>query len=314
MIASPVTIQPSNTFVRETVDASAESAGIRSGGGAVSGLARVRRCGLMVAAVLGTIAGSVTAQHGNAMGLPTEDLATSVKDRRGTVVPADLAFVDESRQTVRIGDYLALGRPVILNMRYYACPTMCGPITQGMVDALQKLRLRPGEDFELVSVSIDPREKPELARDKKSAYLEAYTKPGASEHWHFLTGAEPEIRRLADLVGFSYEWSEHRKVYDHGAAIFVLSPDGTLSQTLLGVDFTARDLRFAIVEASRGKVGTAWDRLLLTCYDYDPTERTYSLAVWTVIRIAGALTVLAVGLMIFLLWRRERRNVAVVAS
>ena len=315
-------MNPPRTSSKQTTRGLLPSGGVlaRSVLGRVVQLGRVAQLGRVVQlgrlALLGSVvmASGVRAQHGTAMGLEYENLATSVKDRRGTVVPGDLTFVDENKKSVRFADYLGLDRPIVLNMRYFACPTMCGPMTQGMITALQKLRLRPGRDFEIVTVSIDPKEKPQLARDKKNAYLEEYTVAGAADHWHFLTSEESQVRRLADLVGFSYEWNEHRKVYDHGAALFVLSPDGKVTQTLLGVDYTPRDLRFAIVEASQGKVGTAWDRLLLTCYDYDPEERTYSLAVWTVVRICGALTVFAVGLMIFLLWRRERRSVVAAAS
>ena len=158
-----------------------------------------------------------------------------------------------------------------------------------------------------MTVSIDPNEKPPLARQKKNSYLSRFTEPAAENHWHFLTGAQEPITKLADTVGFRYQWNEFGKQWDHGAGVMILSSDGKLSQVLQGASFSPRTLRLALVEASEGKVGSTWDRILLSCYGYDPVTGEYNLMVWTVIRVGGVLTVLAIATMIIVLLRRERR-------
>ena len=252
--------------------------------------------------------------QGNAMDLPSIDAGTVIDDTRGAVVAPDLEFVDEMRQPVRFGQYLNNGRPVILNLGYYGCPGLCGAVVNGMVDALAGLELELGSDYEIVTVSIDPDEKPSLARAKKNSYQQVFTASGTEEYWHFLTGDAEQSAKLADTVGFRYQWNPHGKQWDHSAGIFVLSPDGTLSQVLQGASYSPRTLRLALVEASEGVIGTAWDRILLTCYGYDPHTGEYSLMVWTVIRIGGVLTVGGIAVMIFVLWRRERRKLVPAAS
>jgi len=242
------------------------------------------------------------------MELPVIDQATIITDKRGSQVSAELEFVDEMRRPVKLSQYLEQGRPVILNLGYFGCPSLCGVVAEGLVDGLLGLDLAIGRDFEVVTVSIDPAETPELAREKKNSYLARYTAAGAEEHWHFLTGKEEQIRALAGAVGFGYQWNPFGKQWDHSAGIMILSEHGVLSQVLQGADYPPRTLRLALVEASHGKVGTAWDRILLSCYGYDPAKREYRLLFWTVVRAGGGLTVLALATMLFFLWRRERRT------
>jgi protein SCO1/2 len=246
-----------------------------------------------------------------AMEIPVVDAATAVDEKLGESVPGELSFVDDMRRPVRLRDYFTGRRPVILNLGYYGCPTLCGEVLNSLVDGLRGLPLHIGRDFEVVTVSFDPREKPELAREKKNAVLEVYTAPDAEAGWHFLTGEAPQIEALTKAVGFGYQWNEHGKVYDHAAALVLLSPDGKVSRYLYGLAYRPRDLRLGLVEASEGKVGSAWDRILLTCYGYDPKTRTYSLLVMTVVRVGGALTVAGIAILLLLLWRRERRRVSV---
>lgn len=240
------------------------------------------------------------------MDVPTVDEATMIENRLGTIVPGDLEFVDEMKRRVSLSQYFGQGRPIILNLGYYGCPKLCGLVTEGMVNGLLDLDLDIGKDFEVVTVSIDPNEKPPLAREKKNSYLTRYTAPRAETNWHFLTGEEDSIRRLADTVGFHYQWNEFGNQWDHSAGIMVLSDAGQLSRVLKGVYYEPRSLRLALVEASEGQVGTTWDQLLLTCYGYNPETGEYNLLVWTVVRIGGGLTVLGIATMIFMLWRRER--------
>lgn len=268
--------------------------------------------------LLGAAAAFVSARLAPAQTHPSQlrirSEANSINDRRGAIVDPDLEFVDETGAKVRLGRFFTGQRPVILNMGYYGCPSLCGAVLNGLVDGLKELDLEPGRDFEVLTVTIDPSEKPELARQKKQAALEAYGRPGAAEHWRFLTGEESAIRKLADTVGFGYEWNQHGEQFDHGAGLILLSPQGKVTNYLFGAWFAPRDLRLAIVEASEGTVGSLWDRILLSCYGYDPDARTYNLMVFGVLKVAGGLTVLALGTMIFLLWRRERRRTGAAAT
>jgi protein SCO1/2 len=275
---------------------------------------RARRTATLLGLWVAVAAAAPAAAQPSAMDLPMIDKATELVDRRGALVPGELEFVDENQRRVRLADYFDGRRPVLLNLGYYGCPSLCGAVTSAMVDALDGVALKLGDDFEIVTVSIDPKEPPGLARAKKNSYLAVYKDPSAEAHWHFLTGAEEQIRRLAETVGFGYRWNEFDKRYDHGAGLFVLSPDGVLSQVLQGVQYSPRDLRLALVEASQGEIGSAWDRILLTCYSYDPTTQSYSLMVWAVVRLGGALTVIGLAAMIFILWRRERRAALAAAA
>jgi protein SCO1/2 len=267
------------------------------------------RPALLALAALAAVAAAPRAQA-PVMEIPVVDAATAIDERLGAVVSGELEFVDEMRRPVRLGDYCNGKRPVILNLGYYGCPTLCGEVLNSLVDGLRGLSLRIGEDFEVVTVSFDPREKPELAREKKNSVLQVYTAPNAEAHWHFLTGEQAQIEALTKAVGFGYQWNEHGKVYDHSAALVLLSPDGKVSRYLYGLLYRPRDLRLGLVEASEGKVGSTWDRILLTCYGYDPKTQTYSLLVMTVVRVGGALTVAGIAIMLLFLWRRERRRVA----
>jgi protein SCO1 len=221
------------------------------------------------------------------------------------LLPLDTAFRDEAGATVHLGDYFGK-RPVVLVFAYYDCPMLCTMVINGLSSALGVLSLNPGKDFEIVTVSFNPRDTPASATAKKAAYLERYRHPGAAEGWHFLTGDQPQIDRLTKAAGFRYVWDEQTKQYAHPSGVIVATPDGRLAKYLFGIEYGPRDLRLAIVEASRGKVGTAADALLLYCYHYDPMTGRYGLAIMRGIRIAGAATVLAIGTLIVVMLRRER--------
>ena len=238
------------------------------------------------------------------------DAGAILEPKMGAYVPGELRFVDENRREVKLADYFTRNRPVVLNLGYFACPAMCGIVTNAMAEALNRISLTPASDFTVLTVSIDPREKPSLAREKKNSYLEHYQKDGAGEHWHFLTAEDGVARKLAEAVGFGYRWNETTSQFDHDAGVLLLSPDGKITGCLKGGYYDPRDMRLAIVEASEGRVGTVWDKIVLSCMSYDPETRTYSLAVWTIVRIAGGLTVLAIIAMIVFLRRSERRNEA----
>jgi protein SCO1 len=224
-------------------------------------------------------------------------------------VPLDTTFRDESGASVRLGDYFGK-RPVVLVFAYYDCPMLCTLVINGLSSALGVLTLVPGKDFEIVTVSFNPRDTPAAATAKKAAYLERYKQPGASESWHFLTGDESSIERLTQAAGFRYAWDADTKQFAHPSGIIVLTPDGRLARYLFGIEYGPRDLRFGIIEASSGRVGNPVDSLLLYCYHYDPMTGRYGLVIMQVMRLAGAATVLALGAFIIVMVRRERHGPA----
>jgi protein SCO1/2 len=220
-------------------------------------------------------------------------------------VPLDIAFRDESGRTVTLGDYFT-GKPVVLALVYYDCPMLCTQVLNGMVSSLKTLSMNVGQDFQVVTVSFDPREKPALAAAKKAGYIERYGRPGAAAGWHFLTGDQPSIDRLTKAVGFRYVWDKDLKQFAHPTGIMVLTPEGKLARYLFGIEYGPRDLRFALIDATKGKIGTAVDQVLLYCYHYDPSTGRYGLVVMRMVRIAGAATVLLLGAFIAIMVRKER--------
>ena len=221
-------------------------------------------------------------------------------------VPLDIPLVDEQGRTVKFGDYFG-DKPVVLSLVYYDCPMLCTQVLNGLVSALGVLSLDVGKDFEVVTVSFDPREKPPLAAAKKASLLERYHRPGAAAGWHFLTGDQASITRLTKAVGFRYVWDDGLKQFAHPTGIMVLTPQGKVARYLFGIEYGPRDLRLALVDAASGKIGTAVDQVLLFCYHYDPETGKYGFAIMRTLRIAGVATVLAIGAFIVVMVRREKR-------
>ena len=221
-------------------------------------------------------------------------------------VPLDVPFRDESGRTVRLADYFG-SRPVVLVFAYYDCPMLCTQVINGLSTALNILSLAPGKDFEIVTVSFNPRDTPATASAKKAVYLERYTRDGAAQAWHFLSGDQPSIDRLTKAAGFRYVWDAETKQFAHPTGVIVLTADGRLSRYLFGIEYGPRDLRYALVEASAGGVGNAVDTLLLYCYHYDPMTGRYGFVVMRAVRIAGAATVLALASFIIVMVRKEKR-------
>jgi protein SCO1/2 len=228
-----------------------------------------------------------------------------VEQKIGTKLPLDLHFRDSEGHDVRLGDLFGK-RPVILTMVYYECPMLCTLVLNGVVRAIRALPFEVGKGFDIVTVSFDPKEGPELAARKKKAYLEHYRHPEAADSWHFLTGDQAAIKRLTDAVGFHYAYDAERDQYAHAAAIMVTTPDGTLARYFFGVEYAPRDLKLALVEASSGKLGNVIDQLILYCYHYDPSTGRYSAVVMNMVRVGGAATVLAMGLFVVIMRRREK--------
>ena len=229
-------------------------------------------------------------------------------------VPLGLVFADENGKRVQLGDYFHQSKPVILSLVYYECPMLCTQVLNGMAISLKNLKFSAGKEFTVLSISINPNEKPPLAKQKQETYVSEYGRSGAENGWHFLTGDEPSIKRLADAVGFHYVYDPETKVYAHASGIMVATPTGKLARYFYGVEYEPRDMRFAIMEASQENIGSSVDKLLLLCYHYDPMTGKYGPVIQNVFRIAGALTILVVGGMIFFLLRRERHKLQEVPN
>lgn len=222
-------------------------------------------------------------------------------------VPLDLVFVNAHGDSVRLGDYFQPGRPVVLSLVYYECPMLCTLVLNGLTAALQKLSYVPGDEFQLVSVSIDPGETPELAAQKKTRYLRSLGRDEVPETgWAFLTGSEGSIRQLAAAIGFRYFYVKERDEYAHPAAIFVLTPDGRISRYLYGIEYKPQDVKLALLEAAEGKIGNTLEKLLLYCYHYDADANSYVLFAQNVMRLGGALTLILIAIFLIGLWTRER--------
>ncbi len=245
---------------------------------------------------------------------PDELQEVGIEERAGELLPLELEFVDEAGQTVKLGDYFGGERPVILTLGYYRCPMLCGLVWNGLVTALEDIDWNPGEEFELVTVSINPEEGPELATAKKANYVRAYGRPGAEEAWHFLTGDEASIKALADSAGFHYRYVPEQDEYAHTAALILVSPDGKITRYLHGVMHDPKVLRLSLVESAEGKIGSPLDRITLFCFRYDHAEGEYTPAAMNLTRALLTLLGLALGTFLFGLWRRERRKKAVAGA
>ncbi|UCD62874.1 MAG: SCO family protein [Candidatus Zixiibacteriota bacterium] len=231
-----------------------------------------------------------------------------VDEKLGGLVPFDLVFTDDGGQQVNLGDYFAEGRPVILVLAYYECPMLCNLILNGLTSGVKELDWKAGAEYRVVVVSINPRETYELAAAKKKNYIESLGTPSAEKGWSFLVGEESQSRALADAVGFKYYWVQERQEYAHPAVIYLLSGEGRVTRYLYGIEFARSDLRLGLLEASEGKIGNTIDRLILYCYHYDPDARSYVIFAGNVMRLGGAVTVVLLGIVLGVLWYRERRR------
>ena len=219
-------------------------------------------------------------------------------------VPPDLIFRDETGKTVKLGDYFGR-KPLILNLVYYNCTTLCGEALAGLASAMRLVKFDVGNEFDVVTVSFDPRETPEMAAAKKKDYVARYGRANAAAGWHFLTGQPESINALTKAVGFQYQYDAKTNQYAHATAIMVLTPQGRISRYFYGVDFPPKDLRMGLVEASQGKIGNAVDAVLLYCYHYNPETGKYGAMVANILRLAAAATVLIMGIFLFILWRLD---------
>jgi len=221
-------------------------------------------------------------------------------------MPLDLPFRDESGRSVQLGEYFGQ-KPVVLAFVYYGCPMLCNQVQQGVVGALRMLSFNPGIDYQVVFISFDSRETPDLAAEKKKVAVSHFRRSGTEAGWHFLTGSVDSIDAATRAANFRYNFSAKTNLFSHASGVMVLTPDGRISRYFYGVEYPGRDMRLGLVEASAGKIGTPIDHVLLFCYQYDPSTATYSTAILRIIRLGGVLTILCIvgGILVFR--RREVR-------
>lgn len=246
--------------------------------------------------------------------LPPLLQGVKIEQRLGEQVPLDLAFHDESGQPVRLRQYFA-AKPVVLVLAYYRCPRLCTEVLNGLESGLEAITsLDVGREFNVLTISFDPRETPELAAAKKIPYLEKYGRSGAAGGWHFLTGNETSIKQLTEAVGFHYHYDPRSDQFVHASGIMILTPEGKLARYFYGIHYSPRDLRLGLVEASQSKIGSPVDQLLLFCFHYDPTTGQYTPAIMNFVRLAGAVTLVAVVGFMLRMWQSERRKARELAA
>ncbi|HEY3348832.1 MAG TPA: SCO family protein [Thermoanaerobaculia bacterium] len=236
---------------------------------------------------------------------PVKDIGFDQKI--GDLVPLDLAFKDEAGKTVHLRDYLGK-KPVVLSLVYFDCPMLCGMTTDGLVRSLRALRMSVGTEFDVLSVSFDPRETSELASVKKGPVMRQYGRKGGAEGWHFLTGDKASVDALTKAVGFRYVWDAEQKQYAHATGVLVLTPQGRIARYFFGIEYPAKDLRLGLIEASEEKLGSVVDQLLLLCYHYDPKVGRYTATVRNFLRGGAVLTIFAVAGLVLTLLKREKRR------
>ncbi len=232
-------------------------------------------------------------------GLTNVDIVQHLNEQ----IPAELTFRDETGKQVRLGDYFGK-KPIILNLVYYRCPMLCSEVMAGLSGSLKALKFDVGKEFDIITVSFDPKDTPEAATAKKADYIKRYGRPGAADGWHFLTGPQESIAALTKAVGFEYQYDPKSQQFSHATAIMILTPEGKLAQYYYGVEYPPKDLRLGLIQASQNKIGTLADQVLLYCYHYDPATGKYGAIISRIIQLSGGVTVLSLGLFLIILFRR----------
>jgi protein SCO1/2 len=260
---------------------------------------------------LGLLSATVSAQMNSGIMAPPANtrpprlVNVGIEQHLDAQVPPDLSFRDETGKSVKLGDYFG-HKPLILNLVYYNCTMLCGEALAGLASAMRLVKFDVGNEFDVVTVSFDPRETPEMAAAKKKDYVGRYGRANAAAGWHFLTGQPDSVNALTKAVGFQYQYDAKTNQYAHATAIMVLTPQGRVSRYFYGVDFPPKDLRMGLVEASQSKIGNAVDAVLLYCYHYDPETGKYGAIVANILRLAAGATILLLGGLLFILWRLDR--------
>ena len=272
--------------------------------------AHARRCGInrndslvVLFFIFSLLASPLHAHDDRPVALQSVDL----EQKLGAQIPLDVEFRDEAGKTVSLKEYFGR-RPVILSLMYYSCEDLCPLVIDGLVRSMRPLSFNIGDQFDVITLSFDSRDTPALAAAKKSDFVNKYSRPGAEKGWHFLTGDETAIRRLTEAVGFRYNYDRENDRFGHATGIMLLTPDGKIARYFYGIEFSPRDLRLGLIEASAKKIASPIDQLLLFCYHYDPATGKYSLLVTKMVRLAGIATVLALVTFIAVMLRRDRNR------
>jgi len=247
--------------------------------------------------------------QGAGNGLPPALDKIGIEQKLGEQLPLDTQVTDEDGKTVTLGNYFTNGRPAVLALVYYECPMLCNEVLNGLTGSLKGISLDAGKDFDVIALSFDAREndKPGLAKNKKAAYLERYGRTNADKGWHFLTASQASIDAITKAAGYTYRWDEKSNQFAHAGGVMVVTPQGKMSRYFYGIDYSPRDLKLGLIDSADNKIGSAADQMLLYCYHYDPATGKYGLAILSVIRLGAVLTLLGMGAMGFVFWRRGKR-------
>jgi len=237
-----------------------------------------------------------------------------VIEHLGESIPLNLEFINDEGKSVSLEDYFHQGKPVLLTLAYYRCPMLCGLVLKGLTKGVKELDFLPGEQFQMITVSINPRESYTLAAAKKKTHLESLSKPVKKSSWVFLTDSTDNTKKLADALAFVYHYVEERDEYAHPAVSFVLTEEGIISRYLYGIEYKESDLRLSLLEASKGEIGTTIDRIILYCFHYDPEEGGYVLFAGNLMRAGGVITILIIGSVLVILWRKEYKKRRIVKT
>jgi protein SCO1/2 len=238
-------------------------------------------------------------------GMPKILQGVGFRPELDTQMPLDTAFADETGKSVKLSDYFHGQKPVVLAFVYYGCPMMCTQLEQGVVGALKMLSFNPGRDYEVVFVSFDDRDTIQMAAEKKASALAKFRRPETATGWHFLTGSKESIAAVTNTANFHFNFDAKRNLFAHASGLLMLTPDGRISRYFYGVEFPGRDVRLGLVDASAGKIGTPVDRVLLYCFEYDPTTAHYSATILSIVRLGGILTLAAMAVAFVIFRRRD---------
>ena len=239
-------------------------------------------------------------------GIPEVLKKVGIEQKLNAQLPLDAKFFDENGQEVELGKYFGK-KPIIIALVYYECPMLCNEVLNGLVSSLKPLSFDAGKEFDVVAISFDAREKPELAKAKKESYMARYNRAGTENGFHFLTGTQESIDKVTEAVGFYYQWDEKSKQFAHAGGVQVATPEGKLARYYYGIEYAPKEIKFGLIEAADNKIGNPVDQLLLYCYHYDPASGKYGFAIMNVLRLTGILTVVGMVAMIFVL-RRYKIN------
>ena len=248
---------------------------------------------------------------GTSNGLPDQLQRVGIEQRLGESLPLDVRLKNEEGKEIVLGDLLQSGRPAILALVYYECPMLCNQVLNGLTGSLKGIALDPGKDYDVIAISFDAREndKPGLAANKKVSYVERFGRKETANGWHFLTGDQAAIDAVTKAAGFKYEWDAKSNQFAHASGIMIVTPDGRLSHYFYGIDYAPKDVKLGLIEAADKRIGSVTDKLLLYCYHYDPATGKYGFAILGALRIAGIFTLIGMGAMGFVFWRRNRKPV-----